>query len=270
MWAHLARYVLPEVIANTLTLVVGVALLGGRARHDARMADRDVRISGPALLRLGVAAAAGDSGLRAGVRRGRISRLRRSAAVVAARVPSATSRWFPPIRSTGGVIVVLSLALYPYVYLLARSAFLTQGRRALEAAQTLGVGGTTAAWRVALPMARPWIAAGIALVCMETLADFGAVSVFNYNTFTTAIYRAWFGMFSVSAALELVGRADVVRVARVRARATLACGGAFLERARRQIAMRHECSCAGCAVGWRSRLSPRSSCWRSCCRCRSC
>jgi iron(III) transport system permease protein len=54
-------------------------------------------------------------------------------------------------------------------------------------------------------MARPWIAAGIALVCMETLADFGAVSVFNYNTFTTAIYRAWFGMFSVSAALELAG-----------------------------------------------------------------
>ena len=62
-----------------------------------------------------------------------------------------------------------------------------------------------AAWRVALPMARPWITAGIALVCMETLADFGAVSVFNYNTFTTAIYRAWFGMFSISAALELSG-----------------------------------------------------------------
>ena len=69
----------------------------------------------------------------------------------------------------------------------------------------MGYSRAAAAWRVALPMARPWIAAGIALVCMETLADFGAVSVFNYNTFTTAIYRAWFGMFSVQAALELAG-----------------------------------------------------------------
>jgi iron(III) transport system permease protein len=91
------------------------------------------------------------------------------------------------------------------VYLLVRTAFLTQGRRALEAAQTLGFGRAAATWKVALPMARPWIAAGIALACMETLADFGAVSVFNYNTFTTAIYRAWFGMFSVNAALELAG-----------------------------------------------------------------
>jgi len=116
-----------------------------------------------------------------------------------------SSAWMPPIRSTGGVIFVLSLALYPYVYLLARNAFLTQGRRALEAAQSLGYSRTRATWRVALPMAKPWIAAGVALVSMETLADFGAVSVFNYNTFTTAIYRAWFGMFSVNAALELSG-----------------------------------------------------------------
>ena len=72
--------------------------------------------------------------------------------------------WAPPIRSAGGVIAVLSLALYPYVYLLARSAFLTQGRRAVEAAQTLGVGVRDAAWKVALPLARPWIAAGVALV----------------------------------------------------------------------------------------------------------
>src|SRR5690606_28343004 len=89
-----------------------------------------------------------------------------------ARTVSGSSAWVPPIRSTGGVIVVLSLALYPYVYLLARSAFLTQGRRALEAAQVLGYSRKTAAWRVALPMARPWIAAGVALIGMETLADF--------------------------------------------------------------------------------------------------
>src|SRR5690606_20202505 len=123
----------------------------------------------------------------------------------ALRAWTGSSAWVPPIRSTGGVVAVLSLALYPYVYLLARTAFMTQGRKAMEAASTLGLGRAAATWRVALPMARPWIAAGVALACMETLADFGAVSVFNYNTFTTAIYRAWFGMFSVNAALELAG-----------------------------------------------------------------
>jgi iron(III) transport system permease protein len=109
----------------------------------------------------------------------------------------------PPIRSTGGVILVLSLGFYPYVYLLARSAFLTQSHRALEVAYGFGYTRAQAIYRVVLPMARPWIASGIALVCMEALADFGAVAVFNYDTFTTAIYRAWFGMFSIQAALQL-------------------------------------------------------------------
>jgi iron(III) transport system permease protein len=108
-----------------------------------------------------------------------------------------------PIRSRGGVIVVMALTLYPYVYLVARNAFLTQGKRALEAAQTLGYSRWQGFFRVALPMARPWIAGGLALVLMETLADFGTVAVFNYDTFTTAIYRAWFGMFNLSAASQL-------------------------------------------------------------------
>src|SRR5688572_23521920 len=87
---------------------------------------------------------------------------------------------FPPIRSTGGVIAVMTLALYPYVYLLARNAFLTQGRRTLEAAQSLGLSRTQGFFRAALPMARPWIAGGLGLVLMETLADFGTVAAFNY------------------------------------------------------------------------------------------
>ena len=111
--------------------------------------------------------------------------------------------WFPDIRSTGGVITVMSLALYPYVYLIARNAFMTQGRRTLEVAQSLGYGRTGVFFRVALPMARPWIAGGLMLVLMETLADFGAVSIFNYDTFTTAIYKAWFGFFSLTAAAQL-------------------------------------------------------------------
>jgi iron(III) transport system permease protein len=97
----------------------------------------------------------------------------------------------------------MSLALYPYVYLLARNAFKTQGKRAMEAARSLGYTPLTAFFKVALPMARPWIAAGLMLVLMEALADFGAVSIFNYDTFTTAIYKAWFGFFSLSAAAQL-------------------------------------------------------------------
>ncbi len=111
--------------------------------------------------------------------------------------------WFPDIRSRMGVIIVMILAFYPYVYLLARNAFLTQGKRSLEAAQSLGLNSTQGFFKVALPMARPWIASGVMLVLMETLADFGTVAVFNYDTFTTAIYKAWFSMFSLSAASQL-------------------------------------------------------------------
>ncbi len=111
--------------------------------------------------------------------------------------------WFPEIRSRGGVISVMTLTLYPYVYLLARNAFLTQGRRALEAAQSLGASRLSGFFRVALPMARPWVVGGVMLALMETLSDFGAVSIFNYDTFATAIYQAWFGFFSVSAASQL-------------------------------------------------------------------
>ncbi|MBA1249138.1 ABC transporter permease [Pseudomonas luteola] len=110
---------------------------------------------------------------------------------------------FPPVRSTGGVIVVLVLVFYPYVYLLARSAFLAQGRGLTEAARTLGLSPWQAFWRIALPMAWPAIGAGLALAIMETLADFGAVSVFNFDTFTTAIYKTWYGFFSLSSAAQL-------------------------------------------------------------------
>jgi iron(III) transport system permease protein len=109
----------------------------------------------------------------------------------------------PRVRSTGGVIIVLVLVFYPYVYLLARTAFLAQGRGLMEAARILGQTPWQAFWRVALPMARPAIGAGVALALMETLADFGAVAVFNFDTFTTAIYKTWYGFFSLSSAAQL-------------------------------------------------------------------
>lgn len=204
VWAHLARYVLPEVVANTVKLVVGVALIGGTLGTGLAWLTAMCEFPGrrffdwALLLPLAIPAY-----VLAFVAVGFLDYAGPLQSWL--RDVFGTSNWFPRIRSTGGAILVLSLAFYPYVYLLTRSAFLTQGKRALEAAQTLGYGWRAAAWRVAIPMARPWIVAGIALIVMETLADFGAVSVFNYNTFTTAIYRAWFGMFSVSAALELAG-----------------------------------------------------------------
>ncbi|MBO3277532.1 ABC transporter permease [Pseudomonas schmalbachii] len=109
----------------------------------------------------------------------------------------------PRVRSTGGVILVLVLVFYPYVYLLARTAFVAQGKGLMEAARVLGLSPWAAFWRVALPMARPAIGAGVALALMETLADFGAVSVFNFDTFTTAIYKTWYGFYSLSSATQL-------------------------------------------------------------------
>ena len=109
----------------------------------------------------------------------------------------------PEIRSTVGTIVVLTLVLYPYVYVLARSAFLGQSRQALEAARTLGLSHAAAVRRVALPLARPALAAGVALAVMEALADFGAVNLLGYRALTDAIYRVWYGTFDQAAALQL-------------------------------------------------------------------
>ncbi len=118
--------------------------------------------------------------------------------------------WFPDLYGRSGVILVMTLAFYPYVYLMARNAFLTQGKRLLEVAQSLGLNRRQGFFKVALPMARPWIAGGVMLTLMETLADFGTVSVFNYDTFTTAIYKAWFGMFSLPAASQLASLLIVI------------------------------------------------------------
>jgi len=111
--------------------------------------------------------------------------------------------WFPNVRGVSGVITVMTLVLYPYVYMLAKSAFQAQGRGVMEAARMLGKGSWGSFFSVALPMARPAIAAGMALALMETLADFGAVSIFNYDTFTSAIYKAWYGFFNIATAAQL-------------------------------------------------------------------
>ncbi len=109
----------------------------------------------------------------------------------------------PEIRSLGGAIFVLTFALYPYVYLLCRAAFLEQSQCALEVSRTLGCGPAEAFRRVGLPLARPALAAGIAFVVMETMADFGAVKHFEVGTLTTLIYRAWYALGSPVVAAQL-------------------------------------------------------------------
>ncbi len=111
--------------------------------------------------------------------------------------------YFPNIRSLGGAITLMTLVLYPYVYLLVRAAFLEQSVCVLEVGRTLGRGPWRLFGSVALPLARPAIAGGTALALMETLNDFGAVQFFGVDTFTTGIYRTWFSLGEPVAAAQL-------------------------------------------------------------------
>lgn len=113
--------------------------------------------------------------------------------------------WFFNIHSLTGAMLMLTLVLYPYVYLLARTAFIEQSPSILEVAQTLGNNRTRGLWLVALPMARPAIVAGVSLALMETLADYGTVKYFGISTFTTGIFKAFYGFGDIAAAAQLSG-----------------------------------------------------------------
>jgi iron(III) transport system permease protein len=118
-----------------------------------------------------------------------------------------TSRdyWFPEIRSLGSAIVVLSAALSPYVFLMARAAFREQSGSIYEVARALGAGPVARFWRVGLPMARPAIAAGVAIVMMETVSDFGTVSYFAVQTLTTGIFTVWLELNNAGGAAQIAG-----------------------------------------------------------------
>nr|WP_245853310.1 iron ABC transporter permease [Maliponia aquimaris] len=111
--------------------------------------------------------------------------------------------WFPEIRSTGGAAAMLILVLYPYVYLLARAAFLGQSASTVYAARSLGRSPLGTLFSVTLPMARPAIAAGVLLAAMETIADYGTVSYFGVQTFATGIYTSWFSLADRAGAAQL-------------------------------------------------------------------
>ena len=116
---------------------------------------------------------------------------------------SAREYWFPEIRSLGGAMIVLSLVLYPYVYLLARAAFIEQCFGLFEASRTLGRGPVHGFFSVALPMARPALAVGVALALMETLNEYGTIDFFGVPTFTAGIFDVWLNMNSPAGAAQL-------------------------------------------------------------------
>ncbi|AMO36565.1 ABC transporter permease [Thauera humireducens] len=111
--------------------------------------------------------------------------------------------WFPDVRTVGGAVAMFMFVLYPYTYMLVRAAFLERAGGMLEAGRSLGLGPWRCFFRVSLPLARPAVVGGTALALMETLADFGTVSYFGVQTFTTGIYRAWFSLGDRIAAAQL-------------------------------------------------------------------
>ena len=116
---------------------------------------------------------------------------------------SAADYWFPEIRSLGGAIAMMSMVLYPYVYLLSRAAFLEQSVGLLDASRTLGCGPWATFFHVSLPMARPSIATGAALALMETLNDVGTVDFFAVHTLTLGIYDVWLNMGNIGGAAQI-------------------------------------------------------------------
>lgn len=204
-WQHLADTVLADYISNSLILMLGVALgagsMGVTMAWLVSMYDFPGRriftwsLLLPLAMPAYIIAYTYTGMLEAG---GPIQEWIRSFFSL-----SYGEYWFPEIRSIGGAICMFSLVLYPYVYLLARAAFLDQSVCALEASRTLGCGPWRSFFLVALPLARPAIVAGLSLALMETLADYGTVHFFGVATFTTGIFRTWFGLFDETAAGQL-------------------------------------------------------------------
>lgn len=204
-WSHLAATVLPDYVTNSLLLMLGVALgtlIGGVGTawltSMCQFPGRGVfewalllPMAMPAYIiaytYTGMLDFAGpvQSGLRALTGWGY------------------GDYWFPEIRSLPGAALMLALVLFPYVYLLTRAAFLSQSLCVLDVSRTLGNGPWRTFFRVALPLARPAIVAGLSLALMETLADYGTVQYFGVQTFTTGIFRTWYGLNSAAGAAQL-------------------------------------------------------------------
>jgi iron(III) transport system permease protein len=204
VWGHLWATILPEMIRNTLLLLLGVG--AGTLILGTGLAWLTVayRFPGQAvfdwLLVLPLAVPTYVMGY-----------VYMTTFDYAGPVQSALREWFgsgvwfPEIRSGTGAVLVMTLVLYPYVYLLARTAFQEQLGSTFEAARAMGCSRMTAFFRLAVPLARPSLAAGTALALMEALTDFATVRFFNFPTLSEGVFRVWYGMMDLRAATELAG-----------------------------------------------------------------
>lgn len=204
-WLHIWRNSLPELLGTTAALALLVALLAGSAGAVTAWLVTACDFRGRGALQLALLLPLAMPAYVSGYA---WTWLMDVAGPLQSSLRAATGwrygqYWFPEMRSLPGAALVLAMVLYPYVYLLCRAAFLAQSTCLVEVSRTLGHSLSRCFWHVALPLARPALVAGLALVLMETLADFGTVQHFGLRTFTTGIYEAWFGMADRGAASQL-------------------------------------------------------------------
>ncbi len=208
IWPHLLATVLPRYLRTTLTLMLGVGVLAAAMGTGAAWLVTLYRFPGRGwlthalLFPLAIPAYVGAYAL--------VDFLDYSGPLqLAMRAAfgwrNAQDYWFPQVRSEGAAIVVLACALYPYVYLLTRAALREQSGGAYEVARALGHGGWGLFWRLGLPLARPAIAAGVALALMETVADFGTVQYFGVQTLTTGVFSTWLSGNNAGGAAQISG-----------------------------------------------------------------
>lgn len=206
IWPHLLRTTLPRYLTTTLMLMFSVGLLAGAMGTGAAWLVVMFRFPGHRLLQwalllpLAIPAYVSAYAL--------VDMLEYAGPVQTALRglmgwQTARDYWFPQIRSLPGAAIVLSLALYPYVYLLVRAAFREQSAAGFEVARALGAGPMSRFRRIAVPLARPAIAAGVAVVMMESINDFGTVDFFAVQTLTTGIFSVWQQTGNVGGAAQL-------------------------------------------------------------------
>lgn len=204
-WAHLSATVLPTYIANTLKLMALVAVMTAIVGVGTAWLTVSTRFPGQRVLNWALVLPLATPGYI-------VAYVYTDLLAYAGPVQTAlrdVTGWsaadyaFPPVRSLPGAAVMLSLVLYPYVYLLARTSFQRQSAALFDAARMLGARPWRAFLRIALPCARPAIAGGLALVLMETISDFGVVDYFAVQTLTTGIFRTWFNLGDALAAAQI-------------------------------------------------------------------
>ena len=212
-WRHLMSTVLPRYLANSLVLMAGVGFVSLFLGTSLAYLVTNIKFPGAKVIKYAlflpltmpsfIAAYAWVELLEyAGPLQ---TSLRATMGWTSAR-----DYWFPDIRSRFGAILVLSFALYPYVYLLARSAFRELPLSGHDVARSLGLGHVRQFWRISLPQARPAIVAGTAIVMMETLNDFGTVDFFAVQTLTTGIFSLWLESYNTGGAAQLALFAVVI------------------------------------------------------------